>query len=274
MSTYIIGDIHGCYRELKFLLKKINFDVQHDVLWITGDLVFRGKDSLSVLRFLYSIRKNIKLVLGNNDLNLIKIFLGLQKNDKKFNIDNLLKAFDRDKLIFWLLKQPLLHIDIKKKILLVHAGIFPFWTFKEIIYYHEMIHSRLKSADFFSFLSESLKYNVKYFSWKLAFNSKKYIFFILNVFTKMRYISLNGDLNFSRIYNHDEAKSMDLYPWFNIYNRITAINKFTIIFGHWSTIRGRGTPRNIIGLDTGCCWHGCLTALCWDNKKIYSQNCF
>ncbi|MCZ0610068.1 metallophosphoesterase, partial [Escherichia coli] len=48
MSTYIVGDIHGCYRELRELLDSVSFDPQQDTLWLTGDLVARGPDSLQV----------------------------------------------------------------------------------------------------------------------------------------------------------------------------------------------------------------------------------
>ncbi|AEH39684.1 diadenosine tetraphosphatase [Buchnera aphidicola (Cinara tujafilina)] len=205
MSTYIIGDIHGCYKDFQKLLKIISFNIKYDILWITGDLVLRGQDSLSVLRFLYSIKNNIKLVLGNNDLNLIKILLGLQPNDNKLNINNILHAFDRDVLMFWLLQQPLVNIDIKK-IILVHAGIFPFWTLEEIIKYNNILQKLLTGKSFFSFLSESLQYTMKFFSWTQALNSKKYIFFILKAFTSMRYIFLNGDLAFSHFNSHFEAK--------------------------------------------------------------------
>lgn len=41
MATYIIGDIHGEYEQLKILLKKMNFKGE-DELFILGDVVDRG----------------------------------------------------------------------------------------------------------------------------------------------------------------------------------------------------------------------------------------
>nr|WP_049769255.1 hypothetical protein [Buchnera aphidicola] len=70
-----------------------------------------------------------------------------------------------------------------------------------------------------------------------------------------------------------KQKKINIYPWFVLKNKIIETTKYTIIFGHWASIRGQGTPRNIIGLDTGCCWNGCLTALRWEDKKFFSQNC-
>ena len=51
MSTYVIGDVHGCYDELQMLIKKIKFNKNKDSLIFLGDLVNRGRDSLKVLNF-------------------------------------------------------------------------------------------------------------------------------------------------------------------------------------------------------------------------------
>ena len=64
MSLYAIGDIHGCYDSFRRLLDKINFDENSDFLWLTGDLVGRGKQSLETLRFLESIKNNLVSVMG------------------------------------------------------------------------------------------------------------------------------------------------------------------------------------------------------------------
>ncbi|MGP1954221.1 MAG: metallophosphoesterase, partial [Arsenophonus sp. NC-QC1-MAG3] len=71
MATYLIGDIHGCYRELRAVLKQVKFEPKKDVLWLTGDLVSRGPDSLKVLRYIKRLRLSVRMVLGNHDLNLI-----------------------------------------------------------------------------------------------------------------------------------------------------------------------------------------------------------
>ena len=68
MSTYAVGDIQGCYKALKKLLKKASFSVNKDHLWCVGDLINRGPNSLDTLKFLQDIDDSVKIVLGNHDL--------------------------------------------------------------------------------------------------------------------------------------------------------------------------------------------------------------
>ncbi|NVJ56293.1 MAG: metallophosphoesterase, partial [Vibrionaceae bacterium] len=42
MSTYIVGDIQGCFDELQLLLEQASFTPKQDTLWVAGDLVARG----------------------------------------------------------------------------------------------------------------------------------------------------------------------------------------------------------------------------------------
>lgn len=127
MATYLIGDVHGCYRELRQLLNQVNFDANQDTLWLTGDLVARGPDSLEVLRFVKSLGSALKLVLGNHDLHLLGVFAKISRNKPKDKLNELLNAPDADELINWLRRQPLLQVDEEKKIVMAHAGITPQW---------------------------------------------------------------------------------------------------------------------------------------------------
>ena len=44
MATIFIGDVHGCARELKKLLEKVDFQPQKDRLLLTGDAFSRGPE--------------------------------------------------------------------------------------------------------------------------------------------------------------------------------------------------------------------------------------
>ena len=61
MSNYIIGDIQGCYREFIDLLDLIGFDTKNDKLWLTGDMINRGPDSLAVINFLMKHQDSVIL---------------------------------------------------------------------------------------------------------------------------------------------------------------------------------------------------------------------
>lgn len=80
---YIISDIHGCKKQYLELLEKINFSVQ-DQLYILGDVVDRGAESIDVLRYVMK-QKNVTYLLGNHDYNFYSFIkeLGLNMNNFK-----------------------------------------------------------------------------------------------------------------------------------------------------------------------------------------------
>ena len=67
MATHIIGDIHGCYRELCELLEILG-PTADDRLIFVGALVIRGPENASVVRmFLDERLPNATVLLGNNE---------------------------------------------------------------------------------------------------------------------------------------------------------------------------------------------------------------
>ena len=80
---YIIGDVQGCYDTLQKLLKKINFNEDRDRLFFLGDVVNRGNKSLETLRFIYSLKENANMVLGNHDFHLLVCALTSKKPNLK-----------------------------------------------------------------------------------------------------------------------------------------------------------------------------------------------
>lgn len=73
MTVYAVGDLQGCLQPLQCLLKEVAFDPAKDRLWLVGDLVNRGPQSLETLRFLYAMRDSLTCVLGNHDLHLLAV---------------------------------------------------------------------------------------------------------------------------------------------------------------------------------------------------------
>ncbi|MDP1757571.1 MAG: metallophosphoesterase, partial [Pseudohongiella sp.] len=76
MATYVIGDIQGCYKPLRRLLKSVNFNPGADLLWCVGDLINRGPKSLDTLRYLRDLGKAATMVLGNHDLHFLALYHG------------------------------------------------------------------------------------------------------------------------------------------------------------------------------------------------------
>ena len=83
----MVGDIQGCLKPLKCLLKKVAFDPDKDMLWSVGDLVNRGPKCLKTLRFLYKMRKNLVVVLGNHDLHLLALAVGSREPGRSDTLD-------------------------------------------------------------------------------------------------------------------------------------------------------------------------------------------
>ena len=71
MSTYVVGDIQGCFEPFQCLLEQVKFNPDKDKLIFAGDLVNRGTQSLEVMEFCMKHKKSVKAVLGNHDFYLL-----------------------------------------------------------------------------------------------------------------------------------------------------------------------------------------------------------
>lgn len=69
MAKYIISDIHGCIDEFREMVNKISLG-SNDKLYILGDLVDRGPDSIGCIRYAKSLNANV--ILGNHEHKIIK----------------------------------------------------------------------------------------------------------------------------------------------------------------------------------------------------------
>jgi len=273
MATYAIGDLQGCYDPLVRLLDELQFDPSKDTLWLVGDLVCRGSQSLETLQFIKSLGDSAKCVLGNHDISLIASHYGLFKPHS--SLKKLMKSPDRDELIHWLRHQPLLHIDYQLGHCMVHAGISPAWNLSEAKQYAEEIETILKTGDNLRDWLENMYHN-KPKRWKTTLSDDKRQRYIINSFTRMRYCNVHGKLNFKQKLSPNvvQQRKPHLMPWFDVPNRSKIDLK--IVFGHWSTL-GFYDNNQVVALDTGCVWSGELTAYqidaVEDKKKRYSIQC-
>ncbi len=266
MSTYIVGDVHGCFDELQLLLKQVNFDPSHDTLWLTGDLVARGPNSLEVVRYIKSLGPAARIVLGNHDLHLLAVHAGITRRKSKDHLKPLLKASDAEELIKWLRTQPLLQVDEEKKLIMAHAGITPQWDIATARHCASEVEKVLASNSYCLFLDAM--YENMPDNWSGELKGLSRLRFCTNVLTRMRYCFPNGQLDM--ICKEPLALAPPpLVPWFEVPGKIPP--DYTIIFGHWAALGGINRMNRIIGLDTGCCYGGSLTLLRWEDKTFFKQ---
>lgn len=267
MSTYFIGDIHGCFTELKAVLTQASFNPELDQLWLTGDLVSRGPHSLEVLRFVRSLGPAVRMVLGNHDLHLIAINSGISPYKPKECLGALLDAKDSRELINWLHCQPVLQVDEQLKIVMVHAGITPQWDLKTAKICAREVEKALRGNNSQQLLLNSMYEDAPH-KWKPRMNRSERLRFSLNALTRIRYCFPDGQLNM--MHKGIPGTSLEpLKPWFDFPRLVDS--SYTLIFGHWASLLGKNTPAGIIGLDTGCCWGGELTMLRWEDRRYFTQ---
>lgn len=267
MATYAIGDVQGCFSALQDLLELISYNPASDTLWFTGDLVNRGPQSVEVLRFVSRETKAVT-VLGNHDLSLLALSEGVIKPDKQDTYIEVLKAPDKDSLLLWLRQQPLMHVDHTLGFAMAHAGVYPLWTIEKALTLADEVHQVLIGPQYVEFLNHM--FGEEPSIWHNDLKGYDRLRFISNAFTRMRYCSLDGELNLKAKGPLSHAPK-DGVAWFNVPN--PAWLGISILFGHWASLKGKTNQPNIFALDTGCVWGECLTAICLETKQSYGVNC-
>jgi len=267
MATYAIGDIQGCFEPLQTLLKKIDFNPSQDQLWLAGDMINRGPNSLETLREIVRLDQQyqcIQAVLGNHDLHFLAIAQGHKKPSRHDTLNALLQAPDRLQLIQWLRKCPLMHSA--HNFHMVHAGIPPQWSIAEAQSFAREVESVLQSTQYDNFLAAMYGNQPDLWQDKLQGNERLRI--ITNYFTRMRFCDPQGKLEFESK-NSPQHAPAGTAPWFSHPQRKAHQDK--IIIGHWAALKGDNLGiKNIYPLDTGCVWDGALTAMRLEDEKLFS----
>lgn len=261
MAIYAIGDIQGCFDELLLLLEKIQFDEKKDQLWFVGDLVNRGAKSLETLRFIKQLGNHAVTVLGNHDVHLLVAAHFPERVKHKDTIRAIFNAPDCEELLHWLRHRPLFHYDDDLKIGLLHAGLPPQWNLAKTQMMARLGEVALQSNDK-NFLAQL--YGDFPNLWSEELTGMELIRFIFNCFTRMRFCTENGQLDFA--FNRElGSQPSHLKAWFSLPNRQNA--DLTLIFGHWAAL-GFHQENNCFGIDTGCVWGNELTALRLDSGQF------
>lgn len=263
MATYAIGDVHGCFKTLQKLLRKIDFDRRQDRLWLVGDLVNRGPRSLAVLRWAVEQEDRLVAVLGNHDLHLLARAVGVSSPRRRDSLEEVLSAPDRDDLVNWLRTRPLLHRE--GGFTLVHAGLFPEWTLGQAAELARETETALRDGAAPGLLASFERKDEE--RWDESLKDGDRVRVALAAFARLRTLQPDGRLCSSFSGPPKEAPD-GCRPWFDVPERRSRGE--TVIFGHWAAL-GLWLQDGIAGLDTGCAWGRELTALRLDDGKLFQQ---
>jgi bis(5'-nucleosyl)-tetraphosphatase (symmetrical) len=255
MTLYAIGDIQGCARSFEALLKRIDFNRQRDHLWLVGDLVNRGPDSVEVLRRVRDLGTSASCVLGNHDLHLLATVAGVRTMAGTDTFNDVLAAADADALIDWLRDLPLIVRDPLAKRVLVHAGIPPDWKIRHAVEAAGEVENLL--ADHRWRKALRAMYGDVPAEWAPDLSPGDRRRFTINALTRMRFCTRTGGLDF-RNSGPPGSQLSGLKPWFDFPKR--RARKWHIVFGHWSAL-GILRRKNLTALDSGCVWGRELTAV-------------
>ena len=253
MALYLIGDIQGCHTAFTRLLQHIGFSPSRDTLFVLGDLVNRGPDNAAVLRQLMAYGSSARCLLGNHDLHMLAVSQGVRQPGSQDTFADVLNAPDRETLLHWLRHQ---HLAWREgQVLMVHAGVLPQWDAAHTLALADEVQQVLRCDEWATFLSKM--YGGLPNVWDDALEGADRLRIIVNALTRVRFCDAQGAMDFSIKEGADQAPP-HLMPWFAVPHRRT--QDVMVAFGHWSTL-GPLTRDDVVCLDDGCVWGGCLSAL-------------
>ncbi|MGH8712937.1 MAG: symmetrical bis(5'-nucleosyl)-tetraphosphatase [Casimicrobiaceae bacterium] len=261
MSVYAIGDIQGCYAEFRQLLDLIAFEPGRDRLWLVGDLVNRGPESLQVLRAVRGLGESAVTVLGNHDFHLLTVAAGHRRPHRNDTLGAILEAPDRDELLAWLRARPL--VALHDEWLLVHAGLLPSWTPATALMLSREVESVLASGRHDDFLRHL--YGDEPTRWDDALRGYDRLRVVVNACARLRFCAADDTMELSEKRGPHYAPA-GFAPWFTHPERRSS--GIRVLCGHWSTLDLMLAP-NVLMLDSGCVWGGSLTAVRLDDRRVF-----
>lgn len=249
---YLVGDIQGCCGPFEQLLATLDFSPSRDHLYVLGDLVNRGPDSLGTLRKLRALGGSATCLLGNHDLHMLAVAHGVRKAHRSDTLHTVLDAPDREDWLAWVRQQRLaVHAH---GWLMVHAGVLPQWDVAQTLALAGEVEALLRSADLGDFLHQM--YGNEPARWDDGLTGADRLRCVVNALTRLRFCATDGTMEFGTKEGAGGAPA-GYMPWFDVPGRRTAGTP--VAFGHWSTL-GLVNRSDLLALDTGCVWGGQLTA--------------
>jgi bis(5'-nucleosyl)-tetraphosphatase (symmetrical) len=257
--NYLIGDVQGCCDALDRLLRKLDFSASRDRIFVLGDLVNRGPQSLATLRRLRGFGDSAVCLLGNHDLHLLAVAHGGRRLHRSDTLTDVLDAPDREAWVEWLRHRPM--AAFAQGWLMVHAGVLPQWTVDDTLKLAHEVETVLRGTGAGEFFQ--VMYGNEPLRWQPVPTGAERLRLIINALTRMRFCAADGTMDLANKEGAGGAPA-GYFPWFEVPGRRTAGTPMA--FGHWSTLGLINRP-DLLALDTGCVWGGQLTAVRIDGER-------
>jgi bis(5'-nucleosyl)-tetraphosphatase (symmetrical) len=231
---WIVGDVHGCAKELETLLETIRFDPARDELWCVGDLINGGPHSLAAIRLWRSVGG--RGLIGNHEI--VALLARSGRRPKSFPLlGELFAAPDADDLMEALRALPVLvYLPAAGRgpdAWLVHAGLSPRW--KRLDATAARLNDGPHDDDWLEHPDVRFAAEVR---------------------------CCTEDGRCSTFTGRPDGCPAPFRPWDELYRGPTLV-----VHGHWAA-RGHYRSRHTMGLDSGCVHGGRLTAWCQDEDRL------
>jgi bis(5'-nucleosyl)-tetraphosphatase (symmetrical) len=273
MATYAIGDVQGCFRSLRKLLKVCDFDPSSDRLWFTGDLVNRGPDSAGVLLWVYEHRKRCRVVLGNHDLHLLARAQGVAKAKRRDTLGEILRSARCAQPLRWLSRRPFIHqkeLETSRGLqsfVLVHAGLLPGWTAEDAQRWSDLARKKMRGKKATKLLRRVAR--CRELTPGKRHTSTRAAAWAVQMLTNLRACDHQGHAAL-RYNGPPKGLPPNLHPWHDFKSRQK--DPHVYVCGHWAA-QGLRLESGLIALDSGCVWNGSLSAVRLDDRELFQVDC-
>jgi bis(5'-nucleosyl)-tetraphosphatase (symmetrical) len=205
-------------------------------------------------------------ILGNHDLHFLAVTAGVRKPGRLDTLQAILQAPDQTALRDWLRFQPLARLlsTPEETFLLVHAGMLPQWSAAQTLALAGEVQTHLQTPNFDDCRDWlATMYGNEPAAWADDLQGADRLRVVVNALTRLRFCTADGRMEFASKEGVGAAPD-GFMPWFAVPGRASA--DVCVAFGHWSTLGHISRP-NLLALDTGCVWGGCLSAMRVDGGR-------
>ncbi len=243
MQRVFVGDVQGCADENDELVERVraHFGGDFELCWV-GDLVNRGPYNLRVLRRVRELADSGRgrVVLGNHDLELLRIAAGLSRPGPRDTLGEVLAAPDRDDWIDWLRRLPVVESGWlgRERFVMVHASAPPGMALTELERRAREVEGRLAEG--------SLSDLAHFLGGPPEPGSALEL---LDRLTQCRSVSNTGEWR----REPPGLAAEGFQAWHALWSRHEP--DYGVVYGHWS-LQGLHVAPGLRGLDTGCVHHG------------------